>query len=102
MMSVDAWEPELPPLEMMSGMKTASTTALHPGPIPRHVAAERLWPHLEPRSALSSLRTALFRLSAGAGLLDTGPGYIAIAADVEVDVHPLEAVARRLIDGLGA
>ena len=79
--------------------RLVAATALHVGPIPRHVAAERLWPHLEPRSALSSLRTALFRLSASAALLDTGPGYIAIAADVEVDVRMLETFARRLIDG---
>ncbi len=79
--------------------RLVAATALHAGPIPRHVAAERLWPHLEPRSALSSLRTALFRLNAGSALLDTGPGYIAIAANVEVDVRALEAFARRLIDG---
>lgn len=82
-----------------AGRRLVAATALHTGPIPRHVAAERLWPHLEPRSALSSLRTALFRLSAGAALLDTGPGYLAIAANVEVDVHALEAFAHRLIDG---
>ncbi len=79
--------------------RLVAATALHAGPIPRHVAAERLWPHLEPRSALSSLRTALFRLSAGSALLDTSPGYLAIAGNVEVDVHVLEALAHRLIDG---
>jgi len=79
--------------------RLVAATALHAGPIPRHVAAERLWPHLEPRSALSSLRTALFRLNAGSALLDTGPGYIALAEHVAVDVHGLEAFARRLIDG---
>ena len=79
--------------------RLVAATALHAGPIPRHVAAQRLWPHLEPRSALSSLRTALFRLNAGSALLDTGPGYIALAEHVAVDVHALEAFARRLIDG---
>jgi len=79
--------------------RLVAATALHVGPIPRYVAAERLWPHLEPRSALSSLRTALFRLNASSALLDTGPGYIALAAHVAVDVHALEAFARRLIDG---
>ena len=79
--------------------RLVAATALHAGPIPRHVAAERLWPHLEPRSALSSLRTALFRLNASSALLDTGPGYIALAEHVAVDVHALEAFARRLIDG---
>lgn len=80
--------------------RLVAVTALHAGPIPRHVAAERLWPHLEPRSALSSLRTALFRLNTShSALLDTGPGYIALAEHVEVDVHALEVFASRLIDG---
>jgi len=80
--------------------RLVAATALHGGPIPRHVAAQRLWPHLEPRSALSSLRTALFRLTTShSALLDTGPGYIALAEHVAVDVHALEAFARRLIDG---
>jgi DNA-binding SARP family transcriptional activator len=75
-------------------------TGLHACPIPRHVAAERLWPHLEPRSALSSLRTALFRLNTSdSAMLDTGPGYIALGEHVEVYVHALAAFASRLIDG---
>lgn len=80
--------------------RLVAVTALYAGPIPRHVAAERLWPHLEPRSALSSLRTALFRLNTShSAMLDTGPGYIALAEHVEVDVHALAAFAHRLIDG---
>lgn len=83
-----------------SSRRLVSATALYAGPLPRLEAAQRLWPHLSPRSALGSLRTAVSRLnSSHSAILATGPGYVALADNVEVDVHALEAFARRLIDG---
>jgi DNA-binding SARP family transcriptional activator len=80
--------------------RVLALAAVYRAPLPRTLAAERLWPHLSTRMALGSLRTALSRLNA------TQPALLAITQEqvclhdaVTVDIHEVEALAKRLIAG---
>lgn len=75
-------------------------TALHRGPLPRRLVANRIWPHLRAPSALASLRTALSRLHAvHPALIVNDAESLCLAAPVHVDVSQHEELALRLIRG---
>lgn len=83
-----------------SGRRVLALTALHRVPVPRALAAERLWPHLPPRSAYGSLRAALSGLHrAHPHLIRSASDQLALCDPVEVDVHATEDLAHRLLEG---
>jgi len=80
--------------------RVLALAAMYRAPLPRALAAERLWPHLSTRIAHGSLRTALSRLHATQpALLTITPEQVCLPATVAVDVHHAEALAKRLIAG---
>ena len=83
-----------------AAQRLVALAALYRAPLPRGLAAERLWPHLDHPSAQSSLRTAVSRLGRHhPDLIASGPRHLMLAEDVHVDVHEVEAYAGRLAAG---
>ncbi|WEB38464.1 SARP family transcriptional regulator [Streptomyces yunnanensis] len=73
--------------------------ALRYGAVPRGLVAESLWPDVSECRAYASLRSALNRLRcAGCGMLDVGPGALALAGGVGVDFRELKPLAHLLVD----
>ena len=61
--------------------------------------AGELWPGVPEEHAQGSLRSALWRLQKAApGLVEAGPGSLALAAGVRVDVAELTGWARRVLE----
>ncbi|MGE3856294.1 MAG: BTAD domain-containing putative transcriptional regulator [Dehalococcoidia bacterium] len=80
--------------------RVLALAAVYRAPLPRTLAAERLWPHLSTRIAHGSLRTALSRLHAvQPALLAIAPDQVCLTDAVTVDLHEVEALAKRLITG---
>lgn len=68
-------------------------------PLHRLKLSAMFWPDASEKQALANLRSALWRLSGPAhDALDISPRSLSIAASVAVDLHPAEALARRLLD----
>lgn len=90
---VDGVEVRLPP----AAPRLVALVALQHAPMTRSQLAELLWPHLEGPVGFASLRSTLSRLrSSHPDLLASGPGDIAIANDVTVDIWEHEALAARV------
>lgn len=92
---VDGAEIRLPP----AAPRLVALTALHRAPIRRPRLSELLWPHLDSQGAIASLRSTLSRLRAATPhLIAPGPGDVAIAEGVNVDVWEREELAVNLIE----
>ncbi|MFB4306308.1 BTAD domain-containing putative transcriptional regulator [Actinomadura sp. GTD37] len=63
----------------------------------------RLWPDAAPAEAAKRLRQALWRVrrETGARILTVTPVHVGLAADVEVDLHRGERLARRITGAAG-
>lgn len=84
----------------LAGQRLVAMAALYGAPLPRHIAAARLWPHLPSVSARGSLRNALFGLQAACpGLVTADANTVRIAETVDVDVWQREVEALRLLEG---
>ncbi|MGE3858300.1 MAG: BTAD domain-containing putative transcriptional regulator [Dehalococcoidia bacterium] len=83
-----------------AGQRLLVLLALHPGPVRRALAAQRLWPHLDERGATGSLRSTLSRLRAVAtGVVDASGGGLGLGGRVAVDVAELEQAAGTILAG---
>jgi DNA-binding SARP family transcriptional activator len=83
-----------------ASQRLLALAALHRRPLPRAFVAERLWPHLHARSALGSLRSAVYRARAAhPALLASGTEDVSLTEWVRVDVREVEEMALQLIDG---
>ena len=83
--------------------RVVALAALRARPLRRPQVADLLWPHLDSRTAASSLRTALSRLRAVLPeLLHREAGLLRLADGVLVDAWEVEQLASRLVSGDGA
>jgi DNA-binding SARP family transcriptional activator len=74
--------------------------ALHPRPLLRPYVAGSLWPHTFDERACANLRSVLWRLhSAGLGVIEAGDHQLRLGAEVRVDLHDAQLLARRVLDG---
>jgi DNA-binding SARP family transcriptional activator len=86
----------------LSAQRVAAFLALHPRPLQRVYVAATLWPDSPDERAHASLRSALWRLGLGGfRVVTTTTTRVALAPDVEVDLHDAVACARRLVYGKG-
>ena len=70
--------------------------ALEDRPLPRAYVAASLWPETSDCNACANLRTTLWRLhEPDHDVLETSGSHLALRSDVWVDVHAVEAAARR-------
>lgn len=84
----------------LPGERLVAMAALHGAPLPRHLAASRLWPHLPSVSARGSLRNAISGLQkAWPGLIVADARTVRLADTIEVDVWRREAQALRVLQG---
>lgn len=82
----------------LAGQRLVALTALHGAPLPRHLAASRLWPHLPSVSARGSLRNAISGLQAACpGLIAADASTVRLADTVDVDIWQREAQALRVL-----
>lgn len=80
--------------------RLVALAALHRTPVSRPRLAELLWPHLDRRGAIASLRSTLSRLrGATPHLIAPGAGDVTIAEGVSVDVWEREELVVQVIEG---
>jgi DNA-binding SARP family transcriptional activator len=80
-----------------SGQRLVALLALKDQPMGRLHVAGTLWPDYSTQRSLADLRTALWRVGqAGEHLIVASPSFLALGADIEVDVRKLVTCARRL------
>lgn len=68
------------------------------GPLTRSEVACTLWPEIDEATASSRLRTALWRLAEGRGMVDSQGGQLSLSATVTVDVRRMRTSARDLAE----
>jgi DNA-binding SARP family transcriptional activator len=80
-----------------SGQRLIALLALRDRPVGRLHVAGTLWPDYSTERSLADLRTALWRVNqAIRQVIAATPTLLRLDADIEVDVHDIEAFARRL------
>ena len=83
----------------MSAQRVVAFVALHRHPLQRAYVAGSLWLDTPEERAQASLRSALWRLQrCGQRLVETNGPQLRLGADVEVDLHEAEALARRTLE----
>jgi DNA-binding SARP family transcriptional activator len=83
----------------MSVQRLVAFVALHPHPLLRPYVAGSLWLHTTDERACANLRSVLWRLHRGGlGVVEASDQQLRLGADVHVDLHEAEAVARRALD----
>jgi DNA-binding SARP family transcriptional activator len=88
------------PVALPMGLQRLVALLALAGPKPRAAVAGTLWPEGTDQRAFGSLRTTLWRLqSSGLRLLAADPGALALAPNVQVDVHEFLASARLIARG---
>jgi DNA-binding SARP family transcriptional activator len=79
--------------------RVVALLALHPGQMRRSVVAGMLWPEVTESRACSSLRSALWTLPrTDPAIVAIASATLALAPRVQVDLHEVSDVARRLAD----
>jgi DNA-binding SARP family transcriptional activator len=82
----------------MSVQRLIAFVALHPHPLLRLYVAGSLWLDVSEERASANLRSALWRLHRrGLVVVETTDQQLRLGANVEVDVHEAEALARRIM-----
>jgi DNA-binding SARP family transcriptional activator len=80
-----------------SGQRLVALLALKDRPMGRLHVAGTLWPDYPTQRSLADLRTALWRVNqVSEHLIVASPSFLALGADIEVDVRNLVTCARRL------
>lgn len=81
-----------------SGQRVVAYVALNTAPVGRGRVAADLWPDSCEERANANLRSALWRMSrCQPGLVEVADGALALAEQVEIDVHEMLDNARRLL-----
>ncbi len=88
------------PVEVSStAQRVVAFLALQAQPVRRTHLAGMLWPEASDQRAGASLRSALWKLRRpGGDLVVSSPTHLALAPQIEVDVHTLCATAHRIGD----
>jgi DNA-binding SARP family transcriptional activator len=84
----------------LPAQRVLAFVALHDRPLQRVYVAGSLWMDSSETRANASLRTALWRLQRhGCAVVDVTGTHVALAADVEVDLHASARRAQRILAG---
>jgi DNA-binding SARP family transcriptional activator len=84
----------------LSAQRVLAFLALHEQPLQRLFVAGSLWTDSPEERANASLRTALWRLQQpGCAVLEVTSTHVALADDVQVDLHASSRHARRILAG---
>jgi DNA-binding SARP family transcriptional activator len=80
-----------------SGQRLIALLALRDRPVGRLHVAGTLWPDYSTERSLADLRTTLWRVNQSSDqVIAATPSFLALGADIEVDVHELAAFAHHL------
>ncbi len=84
----------------LSAQRVLAFVALHDQPLQRLYVAGSLWMDSPEERANASLRTALWRLQRpGCAVVEVTSTHVALAGDVEVDLHSSSRRAQRILAG---